>query len=381
MRKITAEEAKELITQTGQPCVSIYLPTDKSEGNVYNKMKIRLKNLTKSAQAKLQEDWGYSSDETEELLEPLLNLEIDRDFWKSQSLGLAFFISPDNHETYQVPIDFNEQVVVSHNYDLRQMIPAIFEEKEFYLLALSRNKTKLFRCDEENIEQVKVNNLPESFEEVFEERDMEVSLQSTGGQTGEPGSYHGQGSIENDNINDIIQYFRLIDDALLPYLKAKDYQYPLAIMCDEAVYPYYNKVNSYEYLLDDYVKGSPGKLTDDEIFNKAKSVVLPHLHEEKKAAREDYIELLGSDKTSNDVSKIVPDAVMGKVTIILLAEGAEKPGSYNPNNNEIEPGSGDKDDDLYNFAVNNTILNGGTVYMLPPEEMPEDSEIAAIYRY
>ncbi len=39
------------------------------------------------------------------------------------------------------------------------------------------------------------------------------------------------------------------------------------------------------------------------------------------------------------------------------------------------------DEDLFDFASVYTLLNGGTVYAVKPEEVPGSSLIAAIFRY
>jgi hypothetical protein len=44
---------------------------------------------------------------------------------------------------------------------------------------------------------------------------------------------------------------------------------------------------------------------------------------------------------------------------------------------KMEPGS----EDLLDFSAIQTLLNGGTVFSLPQEEMPDDKPIAAVFRY
>ena len=45
--------------------------------------------------------------------------------------------------------------------------------------------------------------------------------------------------------------------------------------------------------------------------------------------------------------------------------------------NERQPG----DQDLLDLAAVHTFLNHGAVYVIPPEEMPADKRVAAIFRY
>ncbi|MCZ7666924.1 MAG: hypothetical protein M5U34_06735 [Chloroflexi bacterium] len=39
------------------------------------------------------------------------------------------------------------------------------------------------------------------------------------------------------------------------------------------------------------------------------------------------------------------------------------------------------DDDLLNTVAIQTMINGGTVYAVPLEEMPDQTVLAAVYRY
>jgi len=39
------------------------------------------------------------------------------------------------------------------------------------------------------------------------------------------------------------------------------------------------------------------------------------------------------------------------------------------------------DEDLLEFAAIQTLLNGGIVYMVEPEKMPESDPLAAVFRY
>jgi hypothetical protein len=39
------------------------------------------------------------------------------------------------------------------------------------------------------------------------------------------------------------------------------------------------------------------------------------------------------------------------------------------------------DEDLLNVAAVKTLLTGGTVYAVPPDEMPDAASVAAVLRY
>lgn len=63
--------------------------------------------------------------------------------------------------------------------------------------------------------------------------------------------------------------------------------------------------------------------------------------------------------------------------------GFHQYGLFDPENNQVEMSDkmNGKTIDLINFAAISAIRNGSTLYGLPQEEVPENSGLAAIYRY
>ena len=69
--------------------------------------------------------------------------------------------------------------------------------------------------------------------------------------------------------------------------------------------------------------------------------------------------------------------------MLFVAIGVQRWGSFDPDTDAVhwhdkaEPG----DEDLLDFAAIQTFLNGGTVYAVEPENVPDDRHLAAIFRY
>ncbi len=68
---------------------------------------------------------------------------------------------------------------------------------------------------------------------------------------------------------------------------------------------------------------------------------------------------------------------------MFLSKGTQTWCSYDPQDNEVTvnpmPKAGD--DDLLNVAVIETYTKVGRVYVLEEEEMPDNTEVAAVFRY
>lgn len=92
----------------------------------------------------------------------------------------------------------------------------------------------------------------------------------------------------------------------------------------------------------------------------------------------------GTGKTSSDIRQVVPASIQGKIDTLFVENRADIWGIYDPEkqhvelHEEFEP----PNVSLLNKTVIQTFLNGGNVYLLEKEEMPNPySKVNALYRY
>ncbi len=66
-----------------------------------------------------------------------------------------------------------------------------------------------------------------------------------------------------------------------------------------------------------------------------------------------------------------------------MATGVQRWGEFDPQTDTIQQHdeAGPGDEDLLDLAAIQTFMNGGTVYIRDPNEMPDHSQVAAIFRY
>ncbi len=86
---------------------------------------------------------------------------------------------------------------------------------------------------------------------------------------------------------------------------------------------------------------------------------------------------------SSDIEPVVRAAVGGRVETLIVPLGMQRWGRYDPETDSVRV---DKEptpwnDDLLNFAAVQTLLNSGNVYAVQQDQLPPQTEIAAIYRY
>jgi hypothetical protein len=69
--------------------------------------------------------------------------------------------------------------------------------------------------------------------------------------------------------------------------------------------------------------------------------------------------------------------------VLLVDVGQGQPGTFDPNLGKVVicDHTCDGRDDLVNLAVVETLLHAGTVFAAEPRLLPNDSPLAALYRY
>ncbi|MFV0572806.1 MAG: hypothetical protein ACK5M1_10305 [Xanthomarina gelatinilytica] len=81
----------------------------------------------------------------------------------------------------------------------------------------------------------------------------------------------------------------------------------------------------------------------------------------------------------------MPAAFNGKIDALFCENKADIFGNYREENNTITVALGEESDNtisLMNLAAIKTFLNGGDVYLLDKEDMPNpNSKLNALYRY
>jgi hypothetical protein len=379
---LAGENLKDMMGKCEEACVSIYLPTHKG-GPETQQGAIRLKNLLKQAEELLIQR-GLRSPEAKTMLQPAQDLVQDGLFWSYQNDGLAIFISKDNAEIHPLPFSFPELVVVGDRFHLKPVLQVLNEDGRFYILAVSQNQVRFFRGMRFNIEELNIEGVPENLDEVLQYDVFGKQLQwraAKGGAGGRTGVSQGRGALEADAKENILRYFREIDKGLRNVIGAD--QAPLVMACVDYLLPIYKEANTYPHLQEEVISGNPEGLSAQQLHSAAWEVVRPHFQKALADAVALYYELAGTGKTSKDLQKVVEAAYNGRVDVLFVALDIQRWGRYDPETNTVhlhseqQPGDGD----LLDFAAIHTFLNSGTVYAVPPENVPDDRNLAAIFRY
>ncbi|HLS28890.1 MAG TPA: hypothetical protein VK041_09585 [Opitutales bacterium] len=376
------------------PCVSIYLPTHRS-GPETRQDPIRLKNLLRDANEEL-EKFGAGA-KADEILQPIRDLLPDLDFWIHQKEGLALFASQGNFRYFHLPYRVQEIALAMNRFYLKPLLPLFSRDDIFYILTLNKNLAQLYEANRYTIRKIDVPEMPRSMAEALQydagERQLQdLSFGPTIGAKGSPTAIqgarivHGQGGEKDIRRDQILRYFRAINNAVQDYLK--DSNEPLLLAGVDHYFPIYHEANTYPFLLEEGLPGGVDSLSETELLENAWPIARPHVNAAQKRMLERFKRVAYQDggatgKAARTIDRAVVAAREGRLSALAIPRDQEVWGGFNEETGKMSLNPEDPADkcELLDFAAMQTILHGGELFVLPEDRMPADSEVAALLRY
>jgi Bacterial archaeo-eukaryotic release factor family 3 len=381
---VTREEIQNLLQSSGRPCVSIFMPTIRA-GAETQQNPIRLKNLLRSVQERLQEA-GMKDTEAVELMAPVRDLVNDQPFWQQQGGGLAIFRSPEVFKTYSLPTALEENAVVENRFHLKPLFSLLSGDGRFYVLAISLKNIRLIAASRHGAQEMELPDVPQSLNEALGDltRNYSQFQPGTSAKTvARSPIFHGHGTGEDNLKAEIVQFFNLADKALLKYI---DRDAPVVLAGVEYLLPRYHETTEHPKVLEEGLTGNAEGLSPDQLRDAAWEIVEPLFLEDRRRAAERYGDLQGSGRAASSYREILPAAHDGRIDTLFVARGVRLWGTYDAQSREArhqenQTHQSNGNEDLLDLAAVQTFLNGGTVYAVPQQEIPDGQAMAAIFRY
>ena len=380
MVELLRSDFQKLAEQENLVSISIYMPAEKA-GAETRKNPILFKNSIREAEEKLEQ----SNKVTAETIKVLNSAKdyIDRhDFWQHQDSGLAFFIDASGIKYYRLPYSFEPRVEVGDRFFLKPLLPIITNNSKFYLLALSQNQVQFFLGSHYSLNQVKLPELvPVSLAEALKYDDPEKQQQYHSGGSGTSPIYHGQGVGTTDNKDEIKRFFQQTDNGLKEV--SHEENTPLILAGVEFLLPIYHEANSYANLLEKGITGNPEHADPRDLHRQAWEIIEPHLTSQRTQKVDKFKQLVDTEEASSQIEQIVAAAVSGQIDTLFVAENAQYWGEFDPQSNKVTLDSEAKEanTDLVDLAATQTYLQGGEVYIVDLQSMPDNTAMSAIFRY
>jgi hypothetical protein len=324
-----------------------------------------------------------SAVQSEALLAPCRQLLDDRYFWEHQDQGLALFASPSSFRYYRLPFTPEEITRLHTRFYLKPILPLLTADSRFQLLALSQNHVRFFEGSRTEFHPKPIPRMPENFAAAFAESEFQNQLQLHTAVAGGDRSvvYHGTGEGRDDFKKRLLDFFRRIDQAV--YDAVRDNPAPLVLAAVDYYLPIYQEATCNPHLLKHYIPGSPERLSDTDLHQRAWSIVDAHLRESQQRTLDRARELAATSRCSTSSVQIARAALEGRVDTLLAARGLQQWAAIDHTHARFDLHSDQQpgDEDLLDFAAIQTLLHRGTVHLVEPDLIPHHAPAIALLRY
>lgn len=381
---LTKDIFVELAGYNKAPCVSILMPTHKAGVEVNERVDVSaFKTCLQQVEKRLIEK-GTDQTTIKRMLTPAYDLLKEDAFWHSLNNGLAVYMADGFFKFVKLSAPFVQHVYINNSFYVSPLVPFMVKAEYFYLLDLAKKDPRFYRADSFGIEHLAVEEMPSGLDDVihFEEKEGDTLFRAGGGTGG--ANFHGTGGGRPEHKENIARYLEEVDDTIWQtHLHGENA--PLLLSGQDFLIPIYKSVTKYKNIWPEPLTGNHHHQNDTDLYEDVMKVMKPYFDQPLQYALEDYGNKLATPLTSSMIGTIIPATYYGKVSHLFVKKGLSAWGSFNERENklelsEVEKGNEDTED-LIDKAVIKTIQNGGEVYFLEADQMPNQSEIAAIFRY
>ena len=379
-RMLNKEIFAELANFRSDASISLYLPTHSAGVEVNEHMdQIAFKHAMQEIAGMLKNK-GHDQTSIERLLEPGQALVRDDAFWLGMRQGLAVFIADGYFKYMKLPFVPERKVMLNNAFIVTPLTRLMTEKDFFYILTISKKQVKLFKADAFGIEFIPVKGLPEGIVEVMSPATGDETTFRMGGRGGTGGAnFHGIGGGNNvDDKTRIATYFEVADDVIWKEVLHNE-NAPLMLAGVEYLIPIYKSVSDYKHICDEALTGNHERDDMTALYEQAMEKMSGHFLKRMNKAKELYGNQSATALTASIVDDIIPAAHYGQISHLFVQKGARIMGRFDEMNNKLE--RTEDGDDLVDVAVAKTLLSGGEVFLLEKEQMPAESELAAVLRY
>ena len=404
MNAVDRETLLRLAGRAEWPSVSIYLPTD-HQGIHTDADRLRLRNLVKQACERLVAD-GLRAPEADALMVGVLDVAADDALWAGGPTGLAMFATPEGTETLWVDVTMPELMVVGDRFYLRPLFPAYVGDGKFWALAIDSNHTRLFHLDRTTIDEVALpKGTPVSLaDENLDVREDQLQYHTVPGATPEGAQgvttamFHGHGGEKDTGKMERQRFMQELSRGVVQRIGAQSHE-PLVLMGADYLIEDFRAESDYSHIASEKVEGATDYLSPADVQRKVLSALWERFASAATADVDEYRELAGTNRASDDAAEIVAAAAAGRVKTLIMDDSAGPWGWFDRTSFDVtrlcktEPrylrdtADAPKDPDMFecgwdliDLAAAETVRHGGTVRAYRGEASPI-SGAAAVFRY
>lgn len=355
---ITLKELKDVVSES---CVTIILNTHRTSPD-NKKDPLTLKNLIKEAEERLFAD--ESKRDAKNLVERLRDLEEKIDH--SHNLeSLVLFVNENISEYTRLPISVENRVVIDPSFATRDLIRAMHLDTNYYVLVLSKQKTRLIEAFNNKVVTEVGDPFPIEKLTLYSTSKPELSNASR------------QRKL-------IAEFFNRIDKAVNKIRKEN----PLSVLIcsDEANYHDYLKIaDQKQSFFDTFLNQSGADEKAHHIIDEAWKIVQKLTIDKNNSRKKELQKAVDTGKFLSDVNEIWKAIQKGQVQTLFIEENLFQPGYMEETKitlvSEEERSNKKVVDDIYDEMIETNMSYGGDTVFLPKGELVKFDGFGAVIRY
>ncbi|MDW7710185.1 MAG: hypothetical protein SCH98_06890 [Deferrisomatales bacterium] len=379
----TIESLRELALVRPPPLLSLYQPTHRHHPE-NQQDPIRFGNLVQKLEASLLQK--YPDAEVRLLLKPFEALADDRDFWNHTLDGLAVLSGASFLRVFQMQRPVAELAVVADSFHTKPLRRFLQTVGRYQVLGLSLQKIQLFEGNRDALDEIDLApGVPRTITEALgdELTDPRLTVASYGG-TGvsSMAMRHGHGGKKDEVEIDMERFCRAIDRAVLEH-HSRPSGLPLLLAALPEHHHIFRQVSHNPFLMEEGLTINPDVLPIDELRKRAWQAVEPQYQAQLAILFDELAVAKSKGLGSDDLAEVAKAAHAGRVATLLIEADRQLAGRLDGATGRVEvpgldePHVDDPLDDLGELVER----MGGRVMVVPGDQMPVRTGLAATYRY
>lgn len=375
MKKI---DLQQLVNLSEEHAVSIYSQTHPS-GPETRQDPIRFRGLLLQAEQTLV-SWWLSALKAKRFLEPANELLHSSHFWGNQANGLALFITSGGVQYFCLPTEFDELVYVGANLHLTPVLSLEQDDVPFWILAISSQQVRLIQIEAGVAQEVELLSPSHSLDQLSKSIEVERGLQSHSGNR-DTNVIHGH-YTETDNPHSTLrkqEYCAEVEAAVQGVIGQS--HAPLVLAGDRSMISIFRHACKYDELLSETIFGNPDHQSVGVLYRDAMPIVQRKLQKDRLQLAQSFYQFQQNGLATQNMEEIFAAMYADRVETLFIAGMQQVWGLYNEPSGavEIHTNRRDDDEDLLNLLATQAISKHVRWVVLPREQMPDQSVVAAIF--
>ena len=381
MYEIVKDFPNEIIYKEVEPCVSLYQTTHRF-GPENKKDRIVFKHLVQQIEDSLTQK--YEKAEIQNIMNPFYQLKDDLGFWMHTLDGLAILASRDECIIYLLNSPVESLAIVAGSFHIKPLIRYFQAANTYSLLGLGSNSFSMFEGNRYGVKELELGDeIKKEIEELNGEEHADGFL-THGRYGGDDGiaMFHGHGGRKDAIGKDLERFFRYVDKTVLENF-SKSRKVPLILVSLEEHQSEFRKISNNPYLLQEGIAISYESQDLEQITKKAWEIMEPLFIEKTRMLVERYQNAKANALGSDVLLEVARAVFEGRVETILVEADRIIPGRFDASTGKLEFGNLDNPEcgDIIDYIVKAVLRNSGEVVVIPLEQMPTETGLAAIFRF